>query len=171
MDSGKLSYELDDRGNRLIDASELVRVYGDACDFDQAEPATQKPSRSIANDTGQGDQPLHSQLTSVQQQLESETKERQREREHFQQQIEHLQEALKLAQEGHNRATLLLENRSEGAGDWEKSFRRLEERLANQEKRTEQEREEIEQVKKQAVRYKQAYEAEKSKSIWQKLLG
>lgn len=169
MDAGKLSYEQDDRGNRVIDASELIRVYGDDCDFDQAEASVKKTSRSNGNGAAAVDQPLHSELTFVQQQLERETREREREREQYQQQIERLEDALTRAQEGHNKATLLLEHRSERVGNWEQSLRALEERLANQEKRAEQDRETVEQSKRQAVRYKQAYEAEKAKPFWRKI--
>lgn len=36
MHAGELSFERNDQGNRTVDASELLRVYRDRCDFDRA---------------------------------------------------------------------------------------------------------------------------------------
>ena len=47
---------------------------------------------------------------------------------------ENLRDSLKRSQEGHNRATLLLEDKSSGAGELEKGIKALEARIANQEK-------------------------------------
>ncbi len=93
-----------------------------------------------------------------------------KEREQYQSQIEHLKDALRLAQEGHNKATLLLEHRSQGAGDWENSLQMLKTQLANHEKHSRKEREENQNIpKRQIAQYKRAYDEEKSKSVWQKL--
>ncbi|WP_442483315.1 hypothetical protein [Aeoliella sp. SH292] len=126
--SGRLSYEEDGQGNKLIDASELIRVYGDECDFSREEGSA--PDSLIATPTGQG---VQSEVNTLQSQLAKEVAERERERAHFRQQVEQLQEALKLAQEGHNKAMLLLENRTGGRGEWEATLKALEERIANQE--------------------------------------
>lgn len=130
--SGKLSCEEDGQGNKLIDASELIRVYGDECDFSREEgSSTESPA---ATPSGQG---VQTEVNTLQAQLAKEVAERERERAHFRQQVEQLQEALKLAQEGHNKAMLLLENRTGGRGEWEATLKSLEERLANQEKNVE----------------------------------
>lgn len=161
---GKLSCETNSDGKqKLIDASELIRVYGDECNFDQEEgastPAKAKQS-SVSSPTVQG---VQVGVNSVHNQLDKEIAERQREREHYLQQIEHLQDALKLAMEGHDRATKLLEDRS-GGRDWEKSLQALEERIANQETLARQERQ-------RADRLKQALRDEQNKTFWQKLFG
>ncbi|MEW4566157.1 hypothetical protein AB1K70_26805 [Bremerella sp. JC770] len=171
MDSGKLSFQKTSGGNRVLEASELLRVYGDDCNFDLAETSNSKQAsqRSRAGETSEAE--LNSDVQVVQQKLEREVQEREREREQYRQQIDHLQDALKLAQEGHNKATLLLEHRSERVGNWDKSLQALEARLTNYEKRSDEEREALRQSKKQALQFKKAYEAEKSKSVWQKLFG
>lgn len=128
MRAGKLSYEEDGHGNKLIDASELIRVYGDECDFSREEGSS--TDSSAATPTGQG---VQAEVNTLQAQLAKEVAERERERAHFRQQVEQLQEALKLAQEGHNKAMLLLENRSGGKADWEATLKALEERIAKQE--------------------------------------
>ena len=127
MRAGKLSFEEDGQGNKLIDASELIRVYGDECDFSREEGSISETR--AATPTGQG---VQAEVNTLQTQLAKEVAERDRERAHFRQQVEQLQDALKLAQEGHNKAMLLLENRSGGRGEWEGPLKALEERIANQ---------------------------------------
>jgi peptidoglycan hydrolase CwlO-like protein len=131
LKEGKLSSEDDGAGARVIDASELIRVYGDACRFD-AEEGARDPSSPKAAD-GRGDQSGQPDLPNVQRQLDDQIKERERERQQFQQQIEHLKDALKLAQEGQNKAMLLLEHGKAGGGEWEQKIKALEARIANQE--------------------------------------
>jgi len=128
LKSGKLSCTEDHDGNRLIDASELIRVYGDACDFPHEEQATANPEK---REQGSSDS-LHHRLESVQQRMDTLDEERRRERQQLQSQIDHLQEALCLAQEGHNKATLLLESHTPGGGDWKTSIQSLETKISNQ---------------------------------------
>ena len=131
--AGKLSCEEDEQGNNLIDASELMRVYNDECDFSRARG----DGEALAEVAGvvQGVQPV---LSTLKAQLDKEVAERERERAQLQRQIDNLQDALKLAQEGQNKAMLLLEHRSSGGGEWEKAIKALEERIANQEEGTKQ---------------------------------
>lgn len=123
--TGKLSCEEDSSGAKLIDASELIRMYGDDCNFDRAEP--HGGSGGLASKEEGSDHSLHTQLHTVQNTLNTLLEERRREREQLQSQIEHLQESLRLAQEGHNRATLLLESRV-GGGEWREAVQSLERR-------------------------------------------
>lgn len=131
---GKISYTEGPGSTKLIDASELLRAYGDACDFSKEE----------GGDANQSDrqEPLRSGEPSdvSQRLLEAMREERERERslyqsqvEQLQGQLENLQEALRLAQEGQNRATLLLQDRSQESA-WAQSISELEQRVANQEK-------------------------------------
>jgi len=157
-------------GNRSIDASELIRVYGDECDFDQAT-GTSKPTRnSKQHQVTSIEQRAPAELDTVQQLLASERKERDREREQLQARIDHLEDSLKRSQEGHSRATLLLEDRTSGVGDLEKSFRTLETRIANQEEASHKDRQEIKnQAKRKIDHIKRALEEEQNKSVWQRL--
>jgi hypothetical protein len=116
---GKLSTTEGLDGAKLLDASELIRVYGADCDFSREEGAPPPEQfRPAAHDWAP------TELNALREKLDTLNEERRREREQLQSQIEHLQEALKLAQEGHNRATLLLENRS-GGGEWREAFVKL----------------------------------------------
>lgn len=127
---GKLSCEEDAQGNKVIDASELIRVYGDDCRFDLEEGAQIEPSPKTKA-TGPVEQGVQQQLHSVQLQLDMLSQERVRERQQFEQQVQHLQEVLKQVQDAHNKALLMLNHRSTGGGEWDKKFQELEEKIAN----------------------------------------
>lgn len=127
LKSGTLSSVRGPNGAKLIDASELQRVYGDDCDFSFANS---KPS-DARNRSGDSQGASHLRLDALEQQVLSLEEERRRERQQLQAQIDHLQDALKLAQEGHNNATRLLENRSSRAGE-AASLQTFEQRLNQQ---------------------------------------
>lgn len=128
LKSGRLSSIPGPGGAKLIDASELQRVYGDDCDFSLARSG----SSGSTNGRGEADAVTHEKLEAIQQQLDTLKEERRREREQFQSQIDHLQDSLKLAQEGHNNATKLLEDRSPGVGEEASSILEIERRLNQQ---------------------------------------
>ena len=127
---GKLSTTEGLDGAKLLDASELIRVYGADCDFSREEGA-QPPEqlRPAAHDWAP------TELNALREKLDTLNEERRREREQLQSQIEHLQESLKLAQEGNNRALLLLENRT-GGGDWREAFVKLKRQVEQRETQT-----------------------------------
>jgi hypothetical protein len=123
---GKLSYTEDGEGNKLLDASELIRVYGDDCDFSREEGETAPEASADVSDG------VRTELHTIREKLNTLAEERRRERDQLQAQISHLQDTLKLAQEGSNRALLLLENRS-GGGEWREAIARLEKQLEERE--------------------------------------
>ncbi|WP_145057130.1 hypothetical protein [Adhaeretor mobilis] len=169
LKAGKLSCLDDGSGAKLIDASELLRVYGDACDFaseeKNAEEGATTSSHSFAT-------PSVAEATNLRERLDKEVAERERERQQLREQIEQLQESLQLAQEGHNRATLLLENQQAGGGGWEEAIASIERRLANQEADAKQERDKLKaSAKRQIEHYKQQLDAELRKPFWEKLFG
>lgn len=126
--NGKLSCVEGAEGVKLIDASELVRVYGDECDFSlEGQGSFNSQTKSDSSVL------LRTEVNTLEQWLETLGNERRREREQLQAQIDHLQEALGLAQEGQNRVTALLEDHSK-AGNWQQAIRELEERFAKQER-------------------------------------
>jgi len=162
--AGRLSVTRDDRGNKLIDAAELIRVYGDDCNFDREEKSTDQVSAGHST----GNSSL--EVQQLKDQLARETSERERERQQYREQIEHLQETLKRAQEGQNSVTRLLENQKQGRGDWEEAIKTIEKRLANQEQATKAELESLKAAaNKKLMRYRDALEKERNKSFWQRL--
>ena len=84
-------------------------------------------------------------------------------------QIDHLQQALGKAQEGQNRVTLLLEQRSTDTSAWQASLDAMSDKIANQtdkQIKALQERHDNELMKLKRALYK-----ERSKSLWQRLFG
>lgn len=165
---GKLTLTEDPQGNRVIDHSELIRVYGDQCDFDRVNPKPEQDANEQPAVTQPGGQSVHAQLSMTEQMLEAQKEERSRERERLEAEIERLEQMLARSEERQNKITLLLEDRTRGIGAWEKSFQALERRVAEQEEKL---RKKHRKAQQQAHLFKEAYEAEKSKSLWQKLFG
>lgn len=130
LKKGKLAYDHGDNGVKRIDASELIRVYGDSCDFSRAEEGL-----AILKGQPPVTQEVRTELDTLHDRLDTLAQERRREREQLQAQIDHLQDALKRSQEGGNRALLLLDDRS-GRADWQAAIAGLEARLAAQQDQT-----------------------------------
>lgn len=170
MAAGRVSSTKNNAGEKLIDAAELIRAYGNDLDFSQADPENHAPATKLVPAPAINSQISAHELSSLQKQLDIINKEREREREQLQERIEHLQKSLDTALDGNKRMTLLLEHH-QGGGELEKQFRGLEQRLANQEKS----RKEFEDFKNRSraerIRLKQELEAERNKTVWQKLFG
>lgn len=108
MKAGKLSYEVDDDGNKLIEASELIRVYGQDCDFKREETRGPSETKRIeSQDETAAVKEMHERLLAQ-----------------YAAQIEHLKGALEKAQDGQNRVTLLLENKAPMAQPGRRLWRR-----------------------------------------------
>jgi hypothetical protein len=158
---GKLSVTVDSQGNKVLEASELMRVYGDDFKLVGEEGSRSEPGRQGAGKPLAGDQGVQALLHSVQQQLDTVNKERERERTQLESRIDSLEEALKRSQEAQNKALLLLENRS-GGGEWQAAIKALEEKIANREKTNEARKETVKNIAKQ-----EAIDELKSKPWWQ----
>ncbi|WP_411845632.1 hypothetical protein AAFN60_18620 [Roseibacillus persicicus] len=163
MEEGKLSYEREG-DKKLVDAAELMRVYGSECDFDRVKGKKPPPKSASLESFPQA-------TDFAQQQLDNERKERERERTQYLNQIEHLQEALGSAQEGHNRATLLLENHSSGGGALQIALDGLEQRMSKQELSLSEEKALSLKLRKQNAQLKRAIRREREKSVWERIFG
>ena len=166
--SGRLSASKDSANNLVIDRSELLRVYGNEIDFERVGGSAKPKQDEEKTASGKGGHQLHAQLRMTEQLLEAQTEERSRERARMETEIHRLEAMLERSEERQSKITLLLEDRTRGIGAWEKSFQELQRQVAEQEKTL---REKTTEAQQQAKRYKQAYQAEKSKTIWQKLFG
>lgn len=186
IDDGKLSVELNARGKKEIHIAELERVYGNVDiskgnEDDLSTDVSSVVERSPTNMTKSGDQVAvlqerleaqKAQVNNFEQTIEMIREERERERKQFQSQLDSLEKALEKSQDGQNKLTLLLEHKeSEGAGDWKKAMKAVEARVANQEKENKEEKERAQKILRQNQQLKKALEAEKNKSLWQKLFG
>jgi len=200
MDEGKLSFSENGRGKREIMVSELQRVYGE---IDQSALNKKAPKKentetsenvaSVAERSETIKQAPSDQVAVLQERIlslkgtvdEKEAfihdlkSERQKAREMHEEQLDSMKQSLDKAQDGYNQITKLLEDKtSESGGEWQKTMKALESRIANQEK-AEKDRQEREQklldenkrIKQAYSKQKKALEAEQNKGFFQKLFG
>jgi len=154
--SGKLSCEVDESNNEVLDGAELYRVYKDDCKFDREEKRGQAPETKRSETEAAGSVAA---MKAMQEQLTGQ----------YVAQIDHLQLALEKAQDGQNRVTLLLEQRSTDTTAWQASLDAMSEKIANQTDKqisVLQERHDNELKK-----LKRALHIERNKSFWQNLFG
>ena len=128
LKSGKISGEQDSEGNLVIDKSELIRAYGDDCDFSRVEPSIESEEKTPSTSIGQG---VHAQLSMTEQLLEAQKEERKRERERLEAEIDRLEQLLERSEERQNKITLLLEDRTRGIGEWEKMLTNLQRQVTS----------------------------------------
>ena len=169
MKSGKLSYKIDDRSRRKINVAELERIYKK-----REEGTLQNETSKIVNQDNKKILSPNSDSFEIEIKYLKEMLDKQEEL--YKSQIEDLTEALKRSQEGQNKALLLLEDKTEGAGSWEKQFKALESRLSNQIAEKDKEAEvRIKSLRKAAKKkideVNSALEAERNKNLWQRLFG
>lgn len=65
--SGKLSAERDGDGNLEIDQSELIRVYGDDCDFSRIDPSVRPSEKPAIASSSTVEHKPHAQLHMTEQ--------------------------------------------------------------------------------------------------------
>lgn len=164
-----ITMEENDEGNPVVDVSELLRIYGNKVKTDTVSEQNNAPLNTNAAKTGQG---AGTEITGLKIQVEMLEASQRREREILEDQIEHLKNTLSKAQDGQNKLTMLLEHKEQdGAGDWGRSLKALEQRIANQEKTAQEKQEREEKILRQNRALKKALDAEKSKGFFQKLFG
>lgn len=168
--SGRLSATKTETGSYEIDPAELFRVY-------PPKPVNAGVNLTKLNtEVNPINMPelgvLTAQLTGQQKLLEEKDKQIER----MIREKENLEERLDEQIQQSKRITLLLEHKAasgpERGGEWEKSLKSLETRIANQEENTKRE---MDMLKRKAqakiAQYKQALEEEKKKPLWKKLFG
>lgn len=179
MEEGRLPYTLDKNGKRVINAQDLITVYGDDCNFDRANG---KNPSTVKIDTVK-DEKNRSQNLDVQflkDLLDKEKADRAQERELLAQQIENLKDDLK-AERKKNDGPKLLEDKSNETKEFQKWMRGMEQRIEHQEK----ESKELNEKRQNRLRQYKAMKNKneeletklsellegKNKPFWQKLFG
>ena len=157
IDKKGISVEKDQDNNPLIDASELIRVYGDQCSFEldtkqQETVPVVTPSTEINTSKDVEIATLKERVKNLEEQ-----------REHFEKlyQEERLerQETKKLLTDGREKQE-----------QWQKAFADLQTQVITSQQTTKEEMEEFKTLtKKRIIAYKRALEAEKNKPLWQRL--
>ena len=153
----RLSVVIDEDGNQKIEASELIRVYGEDVAMDeQGNLITDKRS------SGRAKQSASEEGADWKAQLDKEKTERARERGQLESTIEHLRTQLTSSEEREKHTRLLLEDRSKDNKQhqeqndlWKKKLESLENRVSNQEG--------------EVRKYRRARVEERNKSWWEKL--
>lgn len=168
-----ISVEQDEEGNPKIDVSELIRVYGHkvkpVIETEQAKEVSNSEHEEVVSTNDTEVTILQSKIAHLEELRELDKEASKTQNETLHSQIERLEDALKRAQEGQNKLTLLLEDKSGNKNNsWELAFKELEERIANQQSEAEEKQQKI---LRQNRALKRALDEEKSKSIWKKLFG
>ncbi len=163
---GKLSAERTEGGAYAIDPAELFRVYPPKQSSNSQELTKVDPRKSKVD--GVNNELLEEKLDGLTNLLSEKDKQIER----LIRENEKTEELLDVQIEQSKRITLLLENRqNSGAGDWEKSFRALEARLANQEMAEKKREEREEKVLRQNQALRKALKAEREKGFLKKFFG
>ncbi len=173
---GTLSYTLNNKNHKVIDVAELSRVYEITKTLEEVEQESgvnhsQPPSETDSQEWRSRYLEMKTRADSAIEKAELLEKHHQQQRKIYEDQVQNLQDSLKLAQEGHNKATLLLENKSDDGNQWQMALKAIEERVANQENKAKEEQERAQKILRQNQALKKALEEEKNKSFWQKLFG
>lgn len=170
IESKPISVEKDDNGNQLIDASELIRVYGDKVNFDalnedDSDNVTVKKSPHVTARDNQDEGTFEDKLRLVK--LEGEIGKLTGLLHKVEDENAYIKDLLEEEKAERRKANNLLEDmrqkESRGEG-WEKLLRGLEERLSNQERAAQE----------WTAREKElqdALAAEKGKSLLKRLFG
>ena len=174
IDSKPLSIEKDENGNQLIDASELMRVYGNNINFDALDDTTEDDT--VNNNVTRGDS---APVTSVEDKIEIARLKAELEKEialknGVQEENQYIKNLLEEEKTERRKANNLLEDmrtKEEKSEKWENTLKALENRIANQEQTTKEQRLLAEKRLRIAKKLKQDLELEKSKPFWKKLFG
>jgi len=134
--NGKLSFELNGQGHKVIDLSELERV------FELVKPQAESSASqaTVPGSPAVSSQDVRSQLTTLMEQLKHREEvqqilreERERERRQMQEEIERLNAALEKAQDQHSTALLLITDQSQsGGGETSKRLEEIHDQIAAQ---------------------------------------
>ena len=181
IESKPITIEKDDNGNQLIEASELLRIYGNSINFDAINENGNVTERVVAvtssvteNDNAPKELIAEEKLNSANQQIAMLKEQMNRERELLEGQLDTLKSALEKSQDSNNKTVALLEDKTSKENDaqkWQKSIDAIESRVANQEIKAQEEKERAQKILRQNQALKKALDAEKNKSFFQKLFG
>lgn len=173
LKDGTLSCETDKDGNRVIDASELMRVYKDDCDFDREEGVGQR------NRTKRIEKPEPTDIKDLKTQYEARIEQFVATIERLEKELDQAHERDRESQESYKQSLRLLEDHSAktaSSEDWKAAIAVMETKLANHQEETKRHSEqriaELEEThKRRLARMRQELDSERNKSFWQKIFG
>ena len=175
IDKKPISTEKDNNGKPVIDASELIRVYGDQCKFNitdvnkDTEKGTQKSSSVSTSDS--------IEMAVTKKELELLKSQMASEKDSLEEQIDYLRKKLDESTSESRKLTALITDQSQDnkADDWQKSLKMLEQRISNQEESAKVKQDKAEKENKilrnKLEKEKAALAEEQGKGFWKRLLG
>ena len=175
IDKKPISTEKDNNGKPVIDASELIRVYGDQCKFNitdvnkDTEKGTQKSSSVSTSDS--------IEMAVTKKELELLKSQMASEKDSLEEQIDYLRKKLDESTSESRKLTALITDQSQDnkADDWQKSLKMLEQRISNQEESAKVKQDKAEKENKilrdNLEKEKEALAEELGKGFWKRLLG
>ncbi len=134
IDKKPISTERDENGSPIIDASELIRVYGDKCKFSAAGD-TETAISNKQMDTGVStkmDSSLEQKINHLEELRETDQKFSREKMQLLEDQIDLLKEALSKSQEAQIKTVALLEDKTGKGNDWHKAIDSLNKRIDDQ---------------------------------------
>lgn len=163
--SKPISVEKDDNGNQFIEASELLRVYGNKINF-EAINETADSNKNVTNtdvtiNNSTSLQVLEEQLNSAKTQISMLQDQINRERSVLEEQLDTLKSALEKSQESHNQTVALLTDQTKDKDD----------RVGDQEKKLDELVKANEMLRKQNRRFLYELKAQQELSLWERLFG
>tara|TARA_R110002095_G_scaffold5219_1_gene12202 strand:+ start:160 stop:864 length:705 start_codon:yes stop_codon:yes gene_type:complete len=176
IDKKPITTEKDEEGNIFIDASELIRVYGNDINFealknDGDSKDTSNSNKKKLQPVTKSDTPspeikiIEERLNSATKQIDMLETQMRRERDIMEEQLVTLKGALKTSQEVQNKTVALLEDQrnkpAQNDAEWKDSIKALEEKIANQEKEVKLKTEEEAKQKELLLAKVSEHEAEK----------
>jgi len=189
IESKPITTKRNDSDEKVVDLSELKRVYGDEKVLKNLQKMQSNDAvQDSADAHNEGVHPVQNSQTIDAQLLKARVEALEKEKELIENQGEqmrderdYLRERLEDAQKAQNKMTLLLEDKSkktDDGGDWNKSIKALENRIANQEQAEKERREREAKLEEENAKLKRAYKAQKqkladeqNKGFFQKLFG
>ncbi len=169
---GRLSANKNESGVYEIDPAELFRVYPKKANTNRevngkllpdANPVrgSDLPRKEVGKET----------LNLVLAERDKLIAEKDRAIERLEREKEEIREDFEDQKEQTKRITLLLDNRNSGAGEWETSYKALEQRIANQEKAEKTRKQREEKILRQNKALKNALREEQSRGFFKRLFG
>ncbi len=161
IDKKGISMEKDDNRNPLVDASELIRIYGDRCHFETEErqPRPHKELGAAENASDNTPNKDTVELAVLKERLSN-----------VEEQRNHLEKLYQQEREERQAGMRLLADQRGKQDNWERTFTEIQSQITKQESERKKELESFKEETERKLRiYRRALQAERNKSFWERL--
>ena len=170
----KVSTTVDDTtGKKMVDVSELMRVFGDDFKLNQNEqPTVSKVSANKTKTVHVMDSEQSNEIELIK--LKSELEKEKALRQSSEETVDYLKQQIELEKDEKKKLNLLLTDQRDKTGQgnaWAETLKKLEERIANQEKAAEEKSQREAEALAKQKELEEALELEKHKSFIHRILG